>query len=287
MLFPTSQAGGLTISGSSNWATTIMHDPFVLRSLINDAVDPSVYKAASSGWNSAKILIERWRSRLLVKNSTNVGAHVTEYRLVARRDIPRNIPNLAGVATPLDMNTFFITQAPLQQQYTALINTAAAAVAGVGPQDLSLVDTSPFSSAVLVQYFKVKKVKRMYMPPGTVWLRQYVYKKPRQFSNSHLSDFVYDAPDQKSNVTTAATMLKGTSTSLFSFYGDLVGQAATSNCSVAPITLQFLSELHVVYRNIATQRSRYARFDALPTTLSAPLVIDAANPIAPVSVANE
>lgn len=276
-----SPSGQNLTNTSSNYASTIMHDPVVIVDLAVAANGQNFFSTAGS--QNSHIAVKSWENEIIYKNSTNIAVHFWEYRMVARRDIPRRTQSTANVPGNLDLNE----ELTLGLNQYLSFNTQASGAWDIAPSapTADMPGWTPYMNTKLCTMFKIKKVRRVLIPPGATWTRKYKYKKDKQFK---IADFFMSRSDSPAtvNVNEKYLMMKGTSTSFVVFHGEQVGEADTSVCTLGECQIQVLSKLRVHYCTLEKSQPHSNVINTL-NTIAAPLTIPVNNPVAPVEVKME
>lgn len=165
-----------------------------------------------------------------MKNNTNTDSNLTEYRVVARKDIPLTING--NVRT---LNDYLGTMGVGWGDNTAIAAPFATA------SNPTIFGTTPFQNPLFVEYFKIKKIKKYLIKGGAAKTLTYTYKKPKQYN----AELMSNAENYH--------MLKGTSVSAWVIFGAIgaVVDGANSTIGLAATQLDciMISRMHYSWIN--------------------------------------
>lgn len=234
-----------------------MHDPATICDIAANAAG-----AASANANkNIRVIIRNWHQSYRFKNPTNVDVYLTEYRCVAKKDIPAAVGKLG---TDIFTNS--------ESLATAIAAPFATKI------DPTVYGSTPFQSSMFTRWFKIKKFKQHMLRPGMTKDLRYVYKKPRRFA---ISDFTGTTSATAAPSTQIMIkMKKGTSFSVFRLQGG-IGDVSTGNApSACAVEVDCIGVTRITFAYFGYSDTVQTGVNvAMPSSFAdGPYVMTAANP---------
>jgi len=223
-----------------------MDDPYTLGKIPNTIQGPN---------NTTRFTRKTHTVAFHIKNNTNADANLTEYRVVARRDIPLQINGAARSLTDYLGNA--AVGWPDNNAIAAPFNNA------ILP---TIFGVTPFQNPLFVEYFKIKKITKHLIRGGQNKTVSYTYKRPKQYTAELLSN------------SENYHMLKGTSISAWVVFGAIGATANGPSSTIGLVGTQLdclmMSRIH--YSWIQDVQTSAGVQNTIPTT--AVRVVADANP---------
>lgn len=241
------QAFDVTSYFNSAGATEIFHMGRLLGQdllALQDAMEATAANQGSAGNATAltrKILIEKVFTTYTFKNTTNVPLRMVLYDCVCRRD---------GTSTQTPLAAWQLGDT--HEGVTYPVGTTNA-----NTQNVRFPGSTPFQSEQFCQYYKVRKVTKFELHPGSIH-RHTMYTKPGGLMSA---EYINNFQEYKGLSSSLLAVVTG------GVVDDTVSFVGTSNVTYSAFAVDVVVETRAVVKSMERSRTALQQFNGLNTAL--------------------